>query len=287
MNKLEIQGSGFPGTNKTWRFVRDMINDVHKLTALGGQNYIVTGCTVNGGQVSAGYVVINGELLPFEAGALAADVIIVETVENTTYLEDLDQDGQGDEKQTYFTRVARFGSGAGSVAWNTLERINPIAQLQKAIVPVGGIMMWSGAVNTIPSGWSLCDGSNGTPDLSGKFIVGYDANDEDYDTIGNAGGEKEVTLTEAQLAQHNHSGSVTIPAHSHSLQGKTAITHDGEGGDGNRLTNTDNIGSSSITQTSLGGGGTVSITTNNKGGNQAHENRPPYFTLAYIMYVGN
>lgn len=287
MNKLEIQGSGFPGTNKTWRFVRDMINDVHKLTALGGQNYIVTGCTENGGQVSAGYVVINGELLPFEAGALAADVIIVETVENTTYLEDLDQDGQGDEKQTYFTRVARFGSGAGSVAWNTLERINPIAQLQKAIVPVGGIMMWSGAINTIPTGWALCDGSNGTPDLSGKFIVGYDANDEDYDTIGSQGGAEEVTLTESQMPQHNHTGTTnSTGSHRHNTQ----IRQDGFGvGDGSSLTiNTDgnNEGFNDF-YSDFQGNHSHSFTSNNKGGSQAHENRPPYFTLAYIVYIGD
>lgn len=283
MNKLEIQGSGFPGTNKTWRFVRDMINDVHKLTALGGQNYIVTGCTENGGQVSAGYVVINGELLPFEAGALAADVIIVETVENTTYLEDLDQDGQGDEKQTYFTRVARFGSGAGSVAWNTLERINPIAQLQKAIVPVGGIMMWSGAINTIPTGWSLCDGSNGTPDLSGKFVVGFDSNDGDYDAIGGQGGLKEVVLIESQMPQHNHTGSVYIPPHTHSINGAIKAG----GGSTNALTNKDNTGHSTISQTGASPSVNASITTANKGGSEAHENRPPYFTLAYIMYIGD
>jgi len=59
-------------------------------------------------------------------------------------------------------------------------------------VPAGVIVMWSGAVVNIPAGWTLCDGGNDgngnpTPDLSGRFIVGYDAGDGDYD-IGDTGG---------------------------------------------------------------------------------------------------
>ena len=39
-------------------------------------------------------------------------------------------------------------------------------------VPNGAIIMWSGTVATIPDGFSLCDGSNGTPDLRNRFVVG-------------------------------------------------------------------------------------------------------------------
>lgn len=49
-------------------------------------------------------------------------------------------------------------------------------------VPGGVIVMWSGT--TAPTGWSLCDGTNGTPDLRGKFIVGYKSSDSDYDDPG-------------------------------------------------------------------------------------------------------
>ena len=44
-------------------------------------------------------------------------------------------------------------------------------------VPSGAIMMWSGTIATIPSGWYLCDGTNGTPNLTNKFIIGADADD--------------------------------------------------------------------------------------------------------------
>ena len=68
------------------------------------------------------------------------------------------------------------------------------------------IRMWSGAINAIPVGWQLCDGDYDpqgvpVPDLSGRFIVGYDAADADYDAIGDTGGVKTRTLTHAQ---HRH-----------------------------------------------------------------------------------
>jgi hypothetical protein len=55
------------------------------------------------------------------------------------------------------------------------------------LVPPGVIVMWSGTV--APAGWALCNGTNGTPNLSGRFIVGYSASQPDYNAIGNFGGE--------------------------------------------------------------------------------------------------
>ena len=117
-----------------------------------------------------------------------------------------------------------------------------------ATVPSGGIIMWSGLLTSIPSGWELCDGNNGTPDLRNRFIVGagdqYNRND--------TGGQNSVQLTVDEMPSHSHSG---VPSY-------TLSSGDTEGGAG-RVT-----GNSS---------------TNSTGGNQAHENRPPYFALAFIM----
>ena len=44
------------------------------------------------------------------------------------------------------------------------------------LIPTGIISMWSGALNAIPSGWALCNGENGTPDLRDKFVVGAGGN---------------------------------------------------------------------------------------------------------------
>lgn len=280
MHKIEIQGSGFPATNLTWRFLRDMINQVHNLAALGGDNYILSGCTNNGADViSDGWIVYQGELLPFTGGALGASVVITETIEQTTYLEDLDADGNGDQKDTYFTRVAQFGAAGGTVFnWSDLKRVTALKQQS---TPVGGIIMWSGAINAIPAGWKLCDGTDGTPNLSGRFIVGFNAADADYDTIGETGGAKAVTLTATQMPQHNHSGNVVIPPHDHNIPADGGSTYSASGTSARREGgNNGNIKTAQNTQQS------VSYTTGNKGGNSSHENRPPYFTLAYIIFIG-
>lgn len=284
MNKLTIEGSGFPGTNQTWRFIRDMINQVHNLVALGGDTYILSGCTNDGADtISDGWIVYQGELLPFTGGAIGAEVTIVENVEQVAYLEDLDNDGDGDLKDAYFTRSAQFGN-TGDVTFNWSE-LKTITSLKQQSTPVGGIIMWSGAIDAIPSGWNLCDGSNGTPNLSGRFVVGYNANKEDYNAIGNTGGADEVTLSVDQLPAHNHDGTVSIAAHKHQLP-KTVYSKDGGSGDDNTFSNNDNTGKTDVTETSEVAGYEATLSTNNKGSGTAHENRPSYFTLAYIIFIG-
>jgi len=67
-------------------------------------------------------------------------------------------------------------------------------------VPVGGIIMWSGAINAIPEGWALCDGTNGTPDLQDRFIVGAG---NGY-AAGAKGGEALHVLTTNEIPSHLH-----------------------------------------------------------------------------------
>lgn len=282
MNKLEVQGSGFPADNRTWRFLRDMVNSVHELTALGGENYILKGCEVDGGNITDGFMVLDGELIPFQGGALGTEVTIDETIENTTYLEDIaPADGVGDSKQTYFTRIARFGNdGVATFQWEDLERINPLIEVQRRLVPEQSAIPFWGLLADIPSGWQLCDGTNGTPDLSGLFIVGYDPTDTDHDEIGKQGGDKAVALTVPQLPAHNHSGSVYIPPHTHNYSKSVP-------GRGYKTKSDDNPhGGYTTEQTSSAGGGNRNFNTGNKGDGQSHENRPPYYTMAYITYVG-
>ena len=79
------------------------------------------------------------------------------------------------------------------------------------------IATWSGAVAAIPTGWLLCDGTNGTPDLRNKFIYGGYTG-----FVGVAGGASTVTLTTAQLPAHTHSASSTFTgvnsgSHTHTI----------------------------------------------------------------------
>ncbi|MFW6129924.1 MAG: phage baseplate protein [Atribacterota bacterium] len=123
------------------------------------------------------------------------------------------------------------------------------------MVPPGFIGMWSGPVNEIPEGWALCDGTNGTPDLSGRFVVGYDSGDTDYDTVGNTGGEKMHTLTVSEMPSHTHDMKI------YNFKQGTNDTY-----------NLDYVGNSDSNKP-----------TENTGGDQPHENRPPYYVLCFIM----
>ncbi len=129
----------------------------------------------------------------------------------------------------------------------------------------GMILIWSGAANAIPTGWVLCDGNNSTPNLSGKFVVGYDASNGDYD-VGDTGGAETVTLTINEMPAHGHTATLHGSAGSHPYDrfagGKRDWNYPGENNQG--------------TAPFPGGMGST-------GGGAAHENRPPFYALCYIM----
>jgi len=157
-------------------------------------------------------------------------------------------------------------------------------------IPVGGIIMWSGSIASIPTGWALCDGNNGTPNLTDRFVVGAGSN---Y-SVSATGGNNSVTLTVNEMPAHSHTGSTSgAGSHSHSINDpghnhtvptvRNGNTASGSGDDGGN--NTNSISSTSATGISINGVGdhTHSVTVGNTGGGQAHENRPPYYALAFIM----
>ena len=134
-------------------------------------------------------------------------------------------------------------------------------------------MMFSGA--TIPTGWALCDGSNNTPDLRNRFIVA--ANAAGDATTTQAGPTFNATtgaLNESgQYAAGDTGGSAThqlttaeMPAHTH-------------------LTANANTGTATAFPTGAGFlvNGNAGNTSSSTGGSNYHENRPPYYALAFIM----
>jgi len=171
------------------------------------------------------------------------------------------------------------GAAAAGVTGTEFNRLNGVtSSIQTQInnissVPSGVIMMWSGSNNSIPSGFVLCNGSNGTPDLRNRFIVGSGSS---YST-GNTGGANSVTLSISQMPSHNHSASSSVsdPGHSHSFKGAT-------GSSGSGTSSRDSVPETQQTGSSTTG---ISVSTSigSKGGNSSHENRPPYYALAYIM----
>ena len=119
----------------------------------------------------------------------------------------------------------------------------------------GMIILWSGAADAIPTGFVLCDGNNSTPNLSGRFVVGYDASNSDYD-VNDTGGSESVTLTVNQIPAHTHNINLAVRAFYQEPR------NFGVGTDGS-ANNSEDTGST--------------------GGGQSHENRPPYYALCYIM----
>lgn len=283
MKKYIAQGAGFRGDNDFLMFIQEIIKEVGQLASLGGDTYILKGCVDTGGNVSGGWMVLAGEIIPFIGGALGTEVTIIEAIENVAYLEDIAPvDGVGDSKQAYFTRHAEFGNGGeATYNWADIEK-SPFAEIQRRLPPSECPQMYFGNVNSIKEGWQLCDGTNGTPDLSGQFIVGYDPNDTDYNDIGKQGGSKGVGLTANQNGPHAHTGNITIPSHTHPTTGYLKQPQSVDNGGGAVVA--DSLGSSP--NTGSAGGGTHGFNTNNSGVGQQHENRPNYYTLAYIVYVG-
>lgn len=201
-------------------------------------------------------------------------------------------------------------SGSGVI--NTNAKIYENGNI---VMPAGAIVMWSGPISAIPTGWALCNGSgsyeaaNGTsysiPDLRGKFIVAYDNNASssnsaniDYGGVGNTGGENEVELKLTEMPAHKHGGStnsngnhrhdIAVDAGSCSASNNAHNTSSGIVIDGNCSgTPTHNLPSSHVEST---GSHSHTITTKIVGSSTTveqdgdpHENRPEYYVLAFII----
>ena len=87
--------------------------------------------------------------------------------------------------------------------------------------------MWNGLSTSIPDGWKLCDGTNGTPNLSGRFIVGIGSNGESSYSLGDDDGEDFHQLTVSEMPSHNHGGSTgNDGGHHHIYRDRFYIEHD-------------------------------------------------------------
>ena len=149
-------------------------------------------------------------------------------------------------------------------------------------VPTGGIILWSGAIAQIPSGWALCDGSNSTPDLTDRFVIGAGNTHAVDDTGGTS------TPTTAISGAHKHTGNTgahaltvgQIPAHTHPFfapQFSGSKTIDTDPGGNQSTGETNNTGSA-------GSGQSHRHTISSDGGHtHTISDLQPFYALAYIM----
>lgn len=236
-----------------------------------GEKSIIKGCNVVGNTTTDGYIYYNGELLEFVGGQTQTTIMIKEDVTDLLF-----EDGQ--QKPTFYRRYATFGTGAAQVPWSEFVRAYPL----KSALYIDKIDMYAGDPTQLPAGWYLCDGQNGTVDLRQRFIVGYDPADTDYDTVGNTGGLEEVTLTEAQLPSHSHTGyTSTSGEHTHTTQNSNS-----DGGSGKPATGSEPPEGTGYHTTNPSGNHSHTLNINNTGNDQPHENRPPFYTLAFIQFKG-
>lgn len=305
MKNINVEGGGFPGTSKTWRFIAEMIAQNSELiNNIAGDNTIVSGLEADGASaVTHGLVVLGGEFYPVQGGNVSLEsayIAITEDVEQTQYLKDENGDGAGDLIDTYFERYAVVTSqSAGNVKLTSLARIGSLKQMSKRIPPVKTALPYFGSIAGIPEGWQLCDGSNGTPDLRGKFVVGLDQGSDDYESVGQQGGEAKHTLSLSEMPRHMHSGSTNSGgSHQHGYKDSyfientpnTGYESEYAGANLKGSGDTDNDNSYIYYRnryTESAGSHTHSLSLNFSGSSQAHENRPPYYTIAYIAYTGN
>ena len=170
-----------------------------------------------------------------------------------------------------------------------------------AAIPTGLISIWYGAVDSIPDGWALCDGTNGTPDLRDRFVLGAGSK---YG-VGAKGGEEAVTLTVDQMPKHDHveTEKDMTQAEYRRIYPKTmavGISTDyqpenvGEKKFSYSKYTADDLITSSdgfetrgslpdYRSTYAGSNKGYAMKTYQTGGGSAHNNMPPYYALCYIM----
>lgn len=145
---------------------------------------------------------------------------------------------------------------------------------QQLVIPSGIVVMWSGTADDIPTGWALCNGENGTPDLRGRFILGASGGGGDMLNLPESaikgahqtGGEAEHKLTINEMPSHRHSQDYNTVYRdyvgtnsAYSLPAYREFANDASDGQ------------------------YIEGYTLETGGGQSHNNMPLYYALCYIM----
>jgi microcystin-dependent protein len=172
------------------------------------------------------------------------------------------------------------GTTAAAGRFTTLEA-SGLTVSGGRIVPTGGIIKWSGSVASIPTGWALCDGTNFTPDLRNRFVIGAGST---YG-VGVTGGSKDAIVV-------SHTHTVTDPGHRHLLVANTTVTTSTLPSASNQIARRGVVGVDenysllgTATDATLGrsASSATGVTNETTGSSGTDANLPPYYALAYIM----
>jgi hypothetical protein len=136
-------------------------------------------------------------------------------------------------------------------------------------IPAGGIFLWSGSIGSIPAGYVLCNGSNGTPDLRDRFVVGAGST---YAVDATGGSANAIVVSHT----HTATSAVTDPGHTHSYASAVFNCNQNSGQVQAGVTTTGTTASNTT-------GITVATTVDTAGTSGTNANLPPYYALCYIM----
>lgn len=278
MDRLILNGTdGFPLYTDTLEEAQRAWSIINAFCGIVGDKAIISGCVQTGSQVSDGFIVLNGEVLPFKGGTLGQNIFIKEEITEREFKDK-------SRKPVFLARTAVFGSSTPdkTYQWVDFVRVENLiennkkhadfeARLQaleakKSPVPIGLIAIWGKpASEPIPEGWRECT------DLRGRFPVGWNPDDNDnvhnLRAIGGVGGAKMHTLTEREMPEHNHEYEDIYYSETHGHVGVPNAF-------GSARSDNDNSGHQ------------MRRTSYNKGGNMPHNNMPPYRIIRFIEFVG-
>ena len=268
------QTGGFPLDTNNLDFLQSSFHILNTLGNLAGDMVVISGCEITGNTVSNGVVYVNKEVLEFRGGSLSANVFIKEEAVSGTF-ED------GSFKPIEITRYVTFGSSTPekTFKWEDFKRVDNLikqgaknADFEKRIkalenkkspVPIGLIAIWGKpASEPIPEGWKECT------ELRGRMPLGWNPDDVDFSELLKNDGEKTHQLKVQELPVIE-GGFETV---THMSRLGTGVVRGVSGG-----------------QAQIAGGASQWLHEQMElkfGGNQPHNNMPPYRIIKFIEFIG-
>lgn len=269
MDKLILNGTdGFPLYTDTLAEAQGAWNVFNAFCGMAGDKVIISGCVQTGSYVSNGFIVIDGEVLPFKGGTLGVSVTIKEEITEREFKNK-------SRKPVFIKRTAVFGSSTPdkTFAWADFKRFDDLiqnteknldfeARLQvlenkKSPVPIGLIAIWGKPADVpIPEGWQEYE------PLRGRFALGWDPDDADFNELLKQAGAREHTLSIDEMPRHSHE-FIWHPG--------TERVGTGRGNSVSKQSNPNDLHNG---------------TTTSAGGGSAHNNMPPYRIIKFIEFIG-